>query len=988
MNKLIISNTKIYNNSAAQVRLGDPAILKLNKKVQDLTQELFQKHRLSGKFEFRATRKGITIIKKSGTETLKDSKEIGREILQICEEYAAKQSRKGRESSDSESPGSSESSAENSPNPISKFSAFGIAPRPAPLTPQQSNPTAPLIPGAVNPAPNVDVQQLLAGHHALQQAHAALQQDNADKGRRIDELTRERDGGLARIATLTDERAAAERQVLAHAQTIRDLTGERDAALARIDTLTDEKAAAERQVLANTQTIRDLTGERDAALARIDTLTDEKAAAERQVLANTQTIRDLTGERDAALARIDTLTDEKAAAERQVLANTQTIRDLTGERDISRERVQQLSAQLSSLEERYRVLDVGAEKLAAEKEDLTRKAVYREEEIARLTSQRDSLDRRILAQDKGIKDKMSDFARERESLQSQLTAAKDSLAEIQHQQEDSARRIQELQREKGAIESQSQQAILSLTSQKVSAESRASEALHTIESLTNARDIAVAQAQRLEQANTTLQREQEAALSTAAQVQLTIGHLRREKEIAEAAAAELRPALTLAKKEVTTLTEQNQLALQQLAEKTQTVAAAQRTIELQEAELRAFREESTATSQRVGEQASRILQLEASLKQATEQNESLTAARLEMQSRLQRIEEERQFAILAPAEPESSATQLEHEKELERMRDANLELDEAYRREIGEKALLISQLQSALSSQTEQSEANADKRAELEQQIERQEGVIANLRKRLEAQRQEAAATIQKAILGLEYKLDQKQAHVELLQARQPMRERELEQSFQERTQNMRADIDRLEALKKQLATDNQRMRSQLAAQEIEIRKLKEWDADSSQYISKLGSASIQNRSLRQELEERTAQLTSAEEQILTLTAQVEKQAEWFNAGMAEITRLRLEQQENGTDQIPVLRETIAEQEKLLVETAKYGKKLLERNELLQEENAEVREELQTLLEVRSDLRGAMSRVGQELAKSAQLARAIGAKHNSTTTNSTESTDQ
>ena len=258
---------------------------------------------------------------------------------------------------------------------------------------------------------------------------------------------------------------------------------------------------------------------------------------------------------------------------------------------------------------------------------LNKKAVWRESEIERLNSQLDSLQRRYDYLAEGIEQKVADFKAEKDRLELEIAAKKSTLAEMQAQQETSARRIQELTREKGTVESQSREALLSLTSQKDAAESRASEAHRSIQSL------------------------------------------RSEKEIAEAAVAELRPALTLAQKEVTTLTEQNQLALQQLAEKTQTAAAAQRTIELQEAELRAFREQSTATSQRVDEQASRILQQETALaekgsmvEQLASRNQELTTQNALLQSQ---VEDSpfRQLDSSRSASIDPSALELEELKE-------------------------------------------------------------------------------------------------------------------------------------------------------------------------------------------------------------------------------------------------------------------------------------------------------------------------------------
>ncbi len=861
MNKLSISKAKIYNTNSERIGLEDRATSKLAQKVQDLTQDLFVKNKLSGKFEFRVTGKGIKIIQKGGKKfTLNNSKKTSQEILKICEQFAAKQSRKSGNSSGSDVPDSSLDASSKRP---SKFSAFGIAPKTTPLAPQQPNAPAPLIPGAVNAAPGVNVQQLLDDHVALERAHDALQRNHFARGRTIDELTRT-------LATAQEDQAAKGRT-------------------------------------------------------------------------------------------IDELAKE--------------FRALTQQKDAVQKQVKRLEGELELQDERYAQLYSGVEKVSAENTALTKKAVWREQEIARLNEQLQSLNGRYQQLAQGIGQKDADFKGEKDSLQSQLAAAKASLAEIREQQTTSTHRISVLEREKGAIESQSREALLAMTSQKESAESRASQAHLTIESMTSAKDIAVARAEQAERTNITLKREKEDAVSNAGQAQLTIEQLRSQKEIAVDEAAQLRPALEKSEIQVASLTEQNQITLQQLAAKTEAAVSAQQTLAQRDRELSTLGEQSTITSQKVDEQAATILQLEAALQQSTEENERLTAQRLDMQARFQQIEEEHRLDVLAPAAPASSVTRLEHEQEVSRLREANIELEETYRIEMQQQTDLIRQLQSTLASETQKSEKNGDKRASLERQIEKQEGVIANLRKRLDAQRQQTTATIQKAILGLQQKLDQKQGHVEYLQARQAVRIRELEQGFQESTQYMEEELDRLQAVKKQLTTANQQMSKKLADQEKEIRELTEWENDQSQEISRLYPASIHNRSLRQELEESTAKLASAEKQISGLEAKIERHNDWFEAAKAEIIKLRREIEENTSEDGPMLVAEIERQEQLLKQAGTMGKALIEQNALLQEENAALKEDLDMLTQHKTGFEESMSRVGVELEKSAQLARAIQDKY-------------
>ncbi|HEY5235226.1 MAG TPA: hypothetical protein VIJ14_03515, partial [Rhabdochlamydiaceae bacterium] len=833
-------------------------------------------------------------------------------------------------------------------------------PRPAPLTPQQPNHAAPLISGAENAAPGVDVQKLLSGHHALKLAHDALQRDYAERGRGIE--------------TLTSERDDARRQVHAHEETIQTLTREKGQALelaqqrqGTIDTLTHEKGQA-----------LELAQQRQST---IDTLTHEKGQALELAQQRQQIILELTQQKDAAT---------ELAEQRQ-----QAIQILTQQKTAVEQRFAILSDELGSLRERYTELYSGVEKVSAENTALNKKAVWRESEIERLTSQLDSLQRRYDYLASGIKEKDANFKAETERLESQIASTKSTLAEMQDQQEASARRIQELTKEKSTVESQSREDLSSLTSQRDAAESRASEALGTIQFLTSARDVAVARAEQAERANSTLQRATDAAVSTASQAQLTIGHLRSQKESAEAAAAELRPALTLAQQEVTILTEKNQLALQQLAEKTNAAAAAQKTIELQEAELRALRDQSTTTSQRVDEQAARILQQEQALvengsmiQQLASRNQELTSQNALLQSQM----ENSPFHLLdgsRSASVDPSALELEELKErFSRVEAERLETMEAQSRQILELSQGIRALQSALAEQTEKTEESEHERAALAKELEKQTKAVAALREKLRAQTETNFASNEQEVFRLEYELQKKKDHVALLQHKLSSKEAEMEHNFKERTQAMQEELERLLAAKKQLTTGNQQMSKKLEAQVKEIRELSEWGEDQAQHLTQLHGASIKNRILSENLAERTGQLSSAEQQISQLTAKVAKLTEYLEAGMAEITKLRRAQEENASDEVPVLLDKIAEQEQLLQQAGTIGKALLERNQFLEEENAAVREELAILLQVKSDFRDSMSRLGAHLETSKQMAEALGNKHRSTTTNSTESTDE
>lgn len=823
-----ISKPKLYDTSArvkfealSKAKLTD----KLTRKVQKVTKELFLANKLTGEFTFQATKKGIKIIKKDGTKfTLKNSQEASRKILAICQKLWDKDHPGSPSSPSSRLSGSADATTPTTAFPLradyeDRYSI--LPPSPSDSSRLTDRPTPPTSPGATatpaivsgNPHSGVDVDQLLREFGALQLDHSA-------RGRKIEELTDERDASKALVAQrdqtiqdLTDEIGASKALVDQLDQTIGALDNQRDAATALADqhqrtigTLTHEKDAATQLAAQREQTIRGLTGERDTAA---------QLAAERQ-----QAIQDLTGERDEALDLIDqhaqtieTLTGERDVATRLVVQRDETIRDLLEERAASRALVDQLDRTISTLER--------------ERDVATRLAAQHEQTIQNLTGERDNA--RAL--------------------------------------------VDEHQR--------------------------------TIGTLTGERDTARKSVEQLSTQLDSLHRDY---------VDLSSG--------------------------IDSLKAENQAALQQLAEKTDAAATAQRTLQERDAELRKTQEHSATTSKRVDEQAEKILQLEASLQQATEQNERLNAQRLELQTRFQRMEEERQLDLLTPVAPDSSIAQAELKSELERMTESKLALEEAYRKESQQQVQLIRELQSIVSTQTEKSEADADKLASLEQQIARKEEVIANLRKRLEELREEMPIAIQKATLDLEQKLYQKQIHVKQLQATLAAKESELEQSFQERTQGMQEELERLEALKKQLTTDNQQMKSRLATQEKEIGQLKEWDADSNQRISELSGATVQNRSLRQELEERTAQLSSLEKQILKLTAQVEQQAEYLEAGKAEIIKLSRELEENTSEDALFLLEQMEDQEASLQKAGELGKALLEQNELLQEENAQLKEKL------------------------------------------------
>ena len=273
-------------------------------------------------------------------------------------------------------------------------------------------------------------------------------------------------------------------------------------------------------------------------------------------------------------------------------------------------------------------------------------------------------------------------------------------------------------------------------------------------------------------------------------------------------------------------------------------------------------------------------------------------------------------------------------------------------------------------------------------ELEKQLKLVESLKQQLKAQTESNFASNQQEIFNLEGQLEDKKALITRLQHKLSSKEAEMEQNFQERTQAMQEELERLQAAKEHLTTVNQQISKKLAVQDKEIHELSEWGEDQARHLTRLHGASTQNRSLSEELAERTAQLSSAEQQISKLTAKVAKLTEFLEAGMAEITKLRREQEENTSEEVPVLLQKIEEQEQLLVQAATYGKALLEQNELLQEENADVREELRTLLQVRSDFQESMVRVGSELEKSAQLSRAIRDKYRPSATNSTESTDQ
>jgi hypothetical protein len=307
--------------------------------------------------------------------------------------------------------------------------------------------------------------------------------------------------------------------------------------------------------------------------------------------------------------------------------------------------------------------------------------------------------------------------------------------------------------------------------------------------------------------------------------------------------------------------------------------------------------------------------------------------------------------------------------ELEQLKDRYSRMESENLDKIFALTQLIGELQRTLASQTQKSEEDADEQAALVKEFEK---------------RSELVETVNLSeLFKLESQLEEKKAHITRLQAMLSSKEAEMEQNFKERTQGMQKELERLQAEETQLTAANQRMRKELANKNEEIDKREAFEGDQQLYVERLHSASTENRTLKEKLEASSAQFHAAQQEISSLNTQVAQLFEHLRVGKAEITRLLREQEANALAEVPVLREkvaelheTIADQEQKLENAVKIGLALVERSKAQQQENIQLREELEARDEDSLEVQGAVSRLRKLTADSAQQALEMRAKLN------------
>ncbi len=457
MSSITISNPKLYNhNDRLKFQAPHKSTLEkeLASKVAPYVQKVFQARKLTGEFSFSANKKGITIIKKDGSETTLDgTKDAAQDILDACQTiWETRHAASGTSDPVDPSPAKPSRFALTADDLKPYAALHSETPKSRLSDRKAASPAAGSLPAATGTA--VPGVSKLTGHVVAAPAgKGGKKRQITDLTNQVAALTNQKDAALVqvqdanqRIADLGRGHAAALAGVQ---QNLADATRDRDAALVQVQDanqrVTDLGRGHAAALAGVQQNLADATRGRDAALVQVQDANQRIADLGRghaAVLAGVQqNLADATRDRDAARVqvqaadqRIADLGRDHAAALDQLALTADGIltekTNLSFQFDQARRSIEGINGQLA-----------GAEREIAE---LNRNHAPLHAEINRLTTQLQSLQEDYETMIAGLDDASQ---KEKERLQTEIDQAKNTLRNREAELQENARQIAALARD-------------------------------------------------------------------------------------------------------------------------------------------------------------------------------------------------------------------------------------------------------------------------------------------------------------------------------------------------------------------------------------------------------------------------------------------------------------------------------------------------------------------------------------------------------------